>query len=170
MYIEPTLEDLAYCLEQGGIYTNYFAEPSVKDDDAYYYIWMQAHNLRAVLKKYDANLKTAEENALAWCLENPNPNFLISKKANDAVDLAKLEELKPDIYYEYRYLPNDFFNHEFTPRQMIEIMKNAGVTEARIREKVKVNVTDIKTIIEKELKPQIFVPGAYKYMITEMTV
>ncbi|HJJ28631.1 MAG TPA: hypothetical protein O0X70_04495 [Methanocorpusculum sp.] len=170
MYIQQTADDIKKCLLEAGNLVDFAQEAGVSRDNVLFYEYMQACDMAKVYRELAAECDAFMRRYCRYLLAHPNENFHVADKSSKMVDLAKLRELRPDVYNRYKKLPDNFFNRRFTPDAMIQIMLANNVGADEIEGRVTVTVTDIQKCLSDEEKDVIFVtdPGKLKLVISEV--
>ncbi|HJJ48841.1 MAG TPA: hypothetical protein O0X39_07650 [Methanocorpusculum sp.] len=171
MYIELTKDDIQAALIDSDLLVDYEKMTGVKEADLPFLIHLHAENLACVLSELAKEYQAIADDYLKECLNTPNDRFRIETEIRRKVNIAKLIELRPDLYESYRILEPSFVARRFTPWDLIEMFKKAGVTEEEIRSKpgnVKVRIDDIKDRVSEDEAEQILLPDKYHYTVCEV--
>ena len=157
MYILQTIKSIKECLVKQGNIVDYAKKEGVSAEDVPFLEYMQANDLAKIFAALAAEYTKYVRQNLNYCMTHENPNFTVKDVSNRVVDIAKLKELRPDVYQECRKLPDKFYNKRFTPVKMMEIMLEYGVTIDEIKANETVTITDTKTKLSEDEQSIIFV-------------
>lgn len=171
MHTELTKDDIQDSLIDSGILLN--AEELNKADksDLCYLIYMHAENLSRVLGELAADYAKIAANYLEDCLKTPNEKYRIETVVRRKVNIQKLIELRPDLYKSFRTLSPEFVARCFSPYELIELFKSAGITEEEIQrspKNVRVAVNAVEKRLSAEEVREIILPFQHSYSIFEV--
>lgn len=171
MFAELTKYDILNCLIEGNLLPDFEKNTAIKEKDICYLTHLHADNLARVFSELAKEYQGIADDYLQECLVTPNDSFRIDCRVTRKVNIAKLIELRPDLYESYRILQPAFIARCLSPWDLIGLIKEAGITEEEIRadaKNVKVNVNPVEKLLNADEAEQILVPEKYIYTVFEV--